>query len=71
MSQNDTPIDIDFVKNLPIVWLTEDRKFAWLIQENAHFAVVAYSDGNTFYRSEIEHDEYVTWEERAIDYESE
>lgn len=62
-------IDVEFIKKLPIVWLTEDRKFAWLLQENAHYAVIAWSDGNVFYRQVIESDEYVMWGEQAIDYE--
>lgn len=64
-------IDIEFVKSLPIVWLTEDRKFAWLLQENAYYAVVAWSDGNVFYREEIESNEYVMWKDSIIDYECE
>ena len=64
-------IDIEFVKSLPVVWLSEDRKFAWLLQENAHYAVVAWSDGHLFYKQEVESDEYVMWEENAIEHESE
>lgn len=64
-------IDIEYVKNLPVVWLTEYRKFAWLVQENAHFAIVAWSDGTTIYRQEVESDEFEQWGDRAIDYYSE
>lgn len=68
---SESEIDIEFVKSLPIVWLTEDRRFAWLLQENTYYAVVAWSDGELFYRQEIESDEYIAWEDNAIDYESE
>jgi hypothetical protein len=64
-------IDIEFVKNLPVVWLIEHGKFAWLLQLHAHYSVVAFSDGEVFYRLEVENDEYTTWKENSIDYESE
>ena len=53
-----------------VVWLTEDRMFAWLINRGAHYSLVKFErDGHEF-TALIENDEYEFWEERAIDYES-
>lgn len=54
-----------------VVWLTEYRTFGWLLQQGAHFSkVVYYDDLNQMQEEQIENDEYITWEEKAINYES-
>lgn len=51
-----------------VVWLHEQRRFAFLVSRNAYFSVVSYSqDGGGFI---VDNDDYELWEERAIDYES-
>lgn len=54
-----------------IVWLTEERTYAYLVRRNAFFSLVRYSRGGIDYEIEIENDEYVFREDHAVDYESE
>lgn len=52
-----------------IVWLTEERHFAVLVQRDAFFSIVKYTRDGNDYEVIIENDDYETWEEHAIDYE--
>lgn len=51
-----------------VIWLTELRRFAFLVSRNAYYSVVKFTlDGRHYV---IDNDYYEFWEERAIDYES-
>lgn len=52
-----------------IVWLVEQRRFAWLISRNAYYSVVSYSP-ESLACFVVDNDDYELWEERAIEYES-
>jgi hypothetical protein len=49
-----------------VVWLKEDRGFAFLIKRNAFYSTVLYLGEEI----EVENDDYEYWSERSIDYES-
>lgn len=51
-----------------IVWLNEERCFAYLISRHAHFAVVRRMDKNlNSYEMEVLNDDYVDWEGDRFD----
>ena len=51
-----------------VVWLTELRRFAFLVRRDAFFSTVKFTkDGRVYV---VDNDCYELWEERAIDYES-
>lgn len=52
-----------------IVWLLQDRHFAFLIQRDAFYSLVKYTRGGIEYEVVVKNDDYEFWEERAIDYE--
>lgn len=54
-----------------VVWLKEDRRFAFLVSRDAYYSIVRYTAGGIDYEVQVENDDYDLWEERAIDYESE
>lgn len=53
-----------------IIWLTEQRRYAFLVSRGAYYSAVSYSndpeESDVFL---VSNDEYVFWEERAIEYE--
>lgn len=51
-----------------VVWLLDERRFAYLISRNATYSVVSYNQGLDCFL--IDNDDYEFWEERAIEYES-
>lgn len=52
-----------------IVWLTEDRHFALLIQRDAFYSLVAYTREGINYEVVVKNDDYEFWEEYGFDYE--
>lgn len=54
-----------------VVWLKEDRRFAFLVSRGAYYSIVRYTAEGTDFEVQVENDDYDIWEERAIDYESE
>lgn len=52
-----------------VVWITDVRRFAFLISRNAYYSVVCYTP-DTVGCFLIDNDDYELWEERATDYES-
>lgn len=54
-----------------VVWLHTKRTFGFLIQRNAYYSVVLYTQGGIDYEVEVENDDYDVWEDRATEYESE
>jgi len=54
-----------------VVWLTEERTYAALIQQGAYFSRVRYRRGNKIIEEDIENDEYKPFGEHAIDYQQE
>lgn len=52
-----------------IVWLTEERHFALLVQRNAFYSLVRYTREGTDYEVVVKNDDYEFWEEYAFDYE--
>lgn len=55
--------------NDEVVWLTEYRRFALLVQRNAYWSVVRYFANGNEYEIEVMNDEYELWSERSLDYE--
>ena len=53
-----------------VVWLAEDRTFAFLLHEKAYFAIVLIPTEDGWEEVIVLRDEYELWEERAIDFES-
>jgi len=53
-----------------VVWLSEERHFAFLGHRDAYFSVVYWFENGERITMIVENDEYELWEERAIDYES-
>lgn len=54
---------------LDIIWLIEQRRFAFLVSRNAFYSMVSY-DPTGRESFEVDNDDYEYWEERAIEYES-
>jgi len=54
-----------------IVWLTEERTYARLIEVHAYHSVVEFTRGGIDYRIIVVNDEYVYREDHAIEHESE
>lgn len=52
-----------------IVWLTEERKFAYLLAVGAYFSRISFDYYGDDWE-EIENDEYELWEEHVNNYES-
>lgn len=52
-----------------VVWLTEQRHYAFLVHLGAYFSVVEFTREGQDYVLEIESDEIKQWEDHAIDYE--
>lgn len=52
-----------------VVWLFEQRRYAFLVQRNAYHSIVCWTedDGNTV-EIEVMNDDYEFWNERAIDF---
>lgn len=53
-----------------IVWLKEQRRFAFLVSRNAFYSVVAYNP-YALDCFQVENDDYDLWEERSIIFEEE
>lgn len=51
-----------------VIWLTEDRCFAYLLRTDA-FTSIINRTGSPGEEELIENDEYILWEEWAIEYE--
>lgn len=54
-----------------VVWLSELRIYAFRIRQLAHVSQVKYSRGGIGFEVWITNDEIESWEDRAIEYESE
>lgn len=53
-----------------VVWLREQRRFAFLVARGAFYSFVSYRfDGQDSFL--VENDEYDLWEERSITFEKE
>lgn len=60
------------MENNNVVWLSEYRRFAFLIEIGAyHSLVLMYNDNGEPEQVAVENDEYELWEERATEFESE
>lgn len=55
------------VGNYEVVWLHDERTYAFLIHRGAYFSTVVYSRDGVDYEVIVENDEYTIWEEWAID----
>lgn len=54
-----------------VVWLTELKQFAFLVERQAHYAIVEWMEESGATVTEaIPNDEYETWEERAIEFDT-
>lgn len=56
-------------RDLRVVWLLEDRHFAFLLHRGAYYSTVTYTRDGTDYEVVIENDDYEEWEDHALDYE--
>jgi hypothetical protein len=54
-----------------IVWLTEERIFAVLVNLGAYFSQVKYTRGGIDYEVQVSNDEFEFLDEYTTDYESE
>lgn len=52
-----------------IVWLLEDRRFAFLVRMGAYYSIINRT-GQPGNEELIDNTEFEIWEERAIEYES-
>lgn len=53
-----------------VIWLTEERRFGWLLKLGAHMSLVMWHDDEGRVFDLIENNEYEVWEDHALDYES-
>lgn len=54
-----------------IVWLFEERTYAYLVMMGAYYSHVQYRRGDETVNLLVENDEFEVWKDYAIEYESE
>lgn len=61
----------DEYEDCDVVWLTELNRFAFLVERGAHYIVVEWVESpDVVVRESVPIDEYETWEERAIEFDT-
>lgn len=54
-----------------VVWVFDEECYGILVQRNAYYSIVRISDGGLYRDIEVDNDDYISWEDRATEYESE
>lgn len=58
-------------ENCDVVWLTELNRFAFVVDRGAHFVVVEWlEEPGVVITEAVPYGEYETWEERAIEFDT-